>query len=105
MTSNDREILIAIQGEVHELRMIVTEQGQKLMRMEQRQEEFAIELRHTNDKIDWIQHTIYWGFAILAIVTALCALWQKHSPNNDNTPAIIESLIELMRFTRESERH
>ena len=102
MTSSDREILLAIQGEVRELRMIVDEQGQRITRMEQRQETLAMELRHTNDKIDWMQHTIYWGFAIIGIIIALFALRpQEHAPKpSENDSTLLQDVAELFKLMR-----
>ncbi|MBR0258025.1 MAG: hypothetical protein IJQ58_09835 [Synergistaceae bacterium] len=123
MTSSDREILIAIQGEIHALRLEQSEQGQRLnriesritrlettqeeqeqrlMRMEQRQESYLTEMRHTNDKIDWMQHTIYWGFAIIGIIIALFALRpQEHAPKpSENDSTLLQDVAELFKLMR-----
>ena len=148
MTSSDREILIAIQSDIGDMRkdlavikVSLDEQGQKITRiesrldeqdarmtrMEQRQEAQSVIISDIDKRVlalegnfDTLKWGIGLGFGIIGaliglstlIITAIPFLRTKREetpatnpPAPDNTPAIIQSLIELMRFTRESERH
>lgn len=76
MTSSDREILIAIDGKVTVLGERVDRLEARVAAVERGVEALSIELRHTNDRIDWMQTTIYWGFALLAFLVGAIPIVQ-----------------------------
>ena len=68
MLSTDREILLDISGQIVRI-------NSELQAIRTEQRSIHEEQRLLNAKIDWLQHSIYWGFALIGIIAAALALW------------------------------
>lgn len=97
MESTDRELLLEINGRLvrietrlDNLEVRVSALEERMTRQEIRMDTFETELRHTNDKIDWMQTTIYWGFAILGVAAAYVPLFRREKNEQPApTPIVI----------------
>ena len=86
MTSSDREILISINDRVSRLEGEVaafrTETLQRFDRIERR-------LDMSEARIEWLQTTVYWGFAIIAFIAAIIPSWHKQDSKELQPPTVI----------------
>ena len=115
MTSSDREILIAIQGEIHELRMIVAEQDKRLTRLETAQNEQgkALVLMHEElsvqgNSIEMLSREIGFGFGGLAVIIAFVGVFvpmyltrhKEESSQPNNGQSLLKDAAELFKLMR-----
>ena len=84
MTSSDREILIAIDGKVTALGERLDHLEARVAAVERRIETLSIEVQHNTDRIDWVQTTVYWGFAMIAFIVGAIPIVQGR--NHDQSP-------------------
>ena len=62
---------------------------------------------HMNDRIDWVQTTIYWGFALMGVIAAVYTLWlstPKGSKQNNTPPASQPIIVQLPPYPYHQER-
>ena len=69
MQSNDRNMLLdsinLYRKDFSEFKSVVLS----------RLDNIELSQQHLTDRIDWLQTTIYWGFALITVIIALFTLW------------------------------
>ena len=83
MTSNDLIILEAInglEGKIVALQSDVNGIKQEIQEIKTEIREIKYENLLNSAKIEWLQHSIYWGFGIIAFIVAYVSLFKKDKP-------------------------
>ena len=94
MLSTDREILLDISGQIVRI-------NSELQAIRTEQRSIHEEQRLLNAKIDWLQHSIYWGFALIGIIAAALALWlsapraKERQSENSSQPTLQPIVINV----------
>ena len=84
MTSSDHEILIEIRNNQIQIRNDQNELRSNQELMMKQINSFEYQLLNVKDRIEILQHSIYWGFAILGIIISLITLWRPRKLQEDS---------------------
>ncbi len=97
MTSSDREILISINNEIHSINTRLNSLENRVAIIEQDISTLKTQTQAISDqvntntlKIEMLQTTVYWGFAIIAFIAAVIPSWTSRKNDNEK-PIIIQS--------------
>lgn len=86
MDSTDREILLDISGRLVRIESRVERVETRLDGLESRVAVMENELRLQSARTDWMQTTIYWGFAIIGVICAFVPLLRREKPTDSPQP-------------------
>ena len=94
MESTDREILLEINGRLQSLEAWKSEENTRLGHLEARFGQVEVNQAVMHDailvnttRLDGLQNSLYWGFAILGIIIAFVPLWRgRRSESPAPTP-------------------
>ena len=116
MTSEDRNILLLIEGRLERIESRQEEMSGRLQTMERRQDTLELRMVSLESKIDTLQTSIYWIFAgitlLLAVFAVIIAYLQLKGSNNQraekpsgpfvvNTGYDSETVIRMIREVRD----
>lgn len=99
MTSNDNQQYITVELFNSKMETFITQirLDNEQLRNELRAEiqSVAAQVQVNSAKIEMLQHTFYWGFAILAFIAAFVPLI-KHERKEKEQPITRESILEIV---------
>ena len=99
MTSNDNQQYITVELFNSKMETFITQirLDNEQLRNELRAEiqSVAAQVQVNSAKIEMLQHTFYWGFAILAFIAAIVPLI-KHERKEKEQPITRESILEIV---------
>ena len=102
MESTDRELLLSINGRLITLEAEQSGMQERMNALIQQQERIA-------DRLEWMQTTIYWGFAIIALIVGLFTLWlstpkaRKHE-DPPHSPSVQPVIIQIPPYPQPEAR-
>lgn len=80
----------------------------RLSAVEKKVDGLAVEISHTNDRLEDLRHMIYWGFAIIGIVIALIALPRgggaSPKEKGNSGGVTVSDMIAFFKFAKEKEK-
>ena len=88
MTSSDHEILININGQLTKINARLENLETRINAHEVQMNNFAIELAHTNDRIERLQSCVYLGFGLIAVLITLMSF---------SVPIIVTQIINFLQ--------
>ena len=89
MESTDRGILLEISGRLLRIEGSQGRTEERIAVIEKRLDVLEMELRHQGDRIEWLQTTVYWGFALLGVIAAVVPLLRRDVQAVGQPPQII----------------
>lgn len=98
MTSNDLIIIEAINGLERKIVSLQEDMNKRLNNIQTEIQDVKYQEQLNTAKIEWLQHSIYWGFAFIGIIIALISIApfrkEKSEKKTEWTERDLRSLIK-----------